>query len=131
MAFNAQLVDINLYGIPNCDTVKKARAWLSEHQLAYQFHDFKKINITMDLVMHWLQHLSIDTLINRQGTTWRTLSTDIQARVNSIEGAIYIMQTHPSVIKRPVLTLSTNQPLTQCVYVGFKPEQYQQIFMND
>ena len=126
-----QFTDIDLYGIANCDTVKKARAWLSAQQLAYQFHDFKKIEINSDLLKQWLQIIPVDILLNRQGTTWRKLTADSQALANSIEGAITIMQTYPSVIKRPVLVLRSSQQQSPYLHVGFKPEQYQQLFINE
>jgi arsenate reductase len=123
-----QLIDIDLYGITNCDTVKKARAWLSGQQLPYQFHDFKKIEISDTLLKQWLQTLSLDILLNRQGTTWRKLSADSQTLANSVDGAIQIMQTYPSVIKRPVLVIRSSHQQSPYLHVGFKPEQYEKIF---
>jgi len=128
---STQSIDIDLYGIASCDTVKKARTRLNEQQLDYQFHDFKKIEITSDLLKQWLQVLPIDILLNRQGTTWRKLTADSQALASSIEGAIKIMQTHPSVIKRPILVLHSSQQQSPYLHVGFKPEQYQQLFTNE
>lgn len=118
---------ITLYGIPNCDTVKKARTWLNEHRLIYQFHDFKKLGITTTLLKDWLQVFPLESLINRKGTTWRKLSTDTQAFIKSVEDAMTVIQTHPSVIKRPVLAIHLPQQ-TPHLYLGFNPEQYQQIF---
>ena len=70
---------ITLYGIPNCDTVKKARAWLSEHAVPYQFHDFKKQGVPPAQLDVWLQAVGWETLVNRKGTMWRKLDTAAQA----------------------------------------------------
>jgi arsenate reductase-like glutaredoxin family protein len=87
--------------------------------------------MTRDLLKQWLQILPVDILLNRQGTTWRKLTADSQALANSIEGAINIMQTYPSVIKRPILVLHSSQQQSPRLHVGFKPEQYQQLFINE
>lgn len=107
-----------LYGIPNCDTVKKARNWLTEHHLEYTFHDFKKQGVDPALLRQWLNEVGSDKLINRQGTTWKKLDAATQANCETTEGAIAVMQANPSVIKRPVLTHAEK------TVVGFKPEWY-------
>ena len=113
---------VTLYGIPNCDQVKKARAWMAAHQIDYTFHDFKKAGIERGLLDAWLQHLSWDKLINRQGTTWRGLPDDRKATLVGPDSAIELMLAAPSMIKRPVLAL----PGT--VLVGFSEALYQQTF---
>ena len=96
-------MNIVLYGIPNCDTVKKARAWLGEHGVDYQFHDFKKQGVPADRLDGWIAQLGWEKLLNRQGTTWRKLDPDVQSRVTDASGAKEVMQVQPSVIKRPVV----------------------------
>lgn len=111
-----------LYGIPNCDTVKKARTWLADQQQDFTFHDFKKQGLDAATVAHWLQHLDWEVLVNKKGTTWRGLPDERKGAVLDAASATALMLEFPSVIKRPVL-----QTAAAC-HVGFKPEQYQQIF---
>ncbi|MES2362716.1 MAG: ArsC family reductase [Pseudomonadota bacterium] len=94
---------ITLYGIPNCDTVKKARAWLTEHGVAYTFHDFKKQGVPSEKLPAWGQAVGWDRLLNRQGTTWRKLDAAAQASAADAAGAQALMLANPSVIKRPVV----------------------------
>lgn len=94
---------IILYGIPNCDTVKKSRAWLTEHGQAYAFHDFKKQGVPPDQLRQWVQALGWEKLLNRKGTTWRKLDAATQAAVTDAASAQALMQAQPSVIKRPVV----------------------------
>lgn len=111
-----------LYGIPNCDTVKKARSWLEQQGIAYTFHDIKKAGLDRGMVTTWLVHLEWGALVNRKGTTWRALSDERKAAVADANSAIALMLESPSVIKRPVLAYDNN------TYVGFSGETYQQIF---
>ncbi|MRW94077.1 ArsC family reductase [Duganella sp. FT80W] len=113
---------ITVYGIPNCDTVKKARTWLADQQQDFVFHDFKKQGLSRDIVAGWLKHLSRDVLVNRKGTTWRALSDERKASIVDDEAAIALMLENPSVIKRPVLDKNGTYA------VGFSDAQYQQIF---
>jgi len=92
-----------LYGIPNCDTVKKARAWLADHNVAYVFHDFKKQGVPADRIDHWLGELGWEKLVNRKGNTWRQLDRSVQAGVSDAASARALMLEHASVIKRPVV----------------------------
>ena len=94
---------ITLYGIANCDTVRKARAWLDSHQVPHQFHDFKKRGVPSAQLDQWLQALGQNTLINRRGTTWRQLDSAAQADITSDEKAHALLTTHSSIIKRPVV----------------------------
>lgn len=94
---------ITVYGIPNCDTVKKARAWLAERGLAVAFHDFKKQGVPAELLPAWLAAFGRDQLINRAGTTWRKLDDAAKAAVIDDASAIALMQAQPSIIKRPVV----------------------------
>lgn len=94
---------ITLYGIPNCDTVKKARAWLDGRGVAYTFHDFKKAGVPADHLAAWSKAVGWEKLVNRQGTTWRKLEPAQQAAVHDDASARRLMAATPSVIKRPVV----------------------------
>lgn len=94
---------IKIYGIPNCDTVKKARVWLTEHQVAHEFHDFKRQGVPEAALDAWLASVGWEKLVNRKGTTWRKLDTAVQARVLDANSARALMLTQASVIKRPVV----------------------------
>ncbi len=107
-----------LYGIPNCDTVKKARTWLDANGVAYTFHDFKKQGVDEAMLRGWLKHVPLSTLLNRKGTTWRALSEADKIRAEEETGAIALMQQSPSLIKRPVLAHNGK------VSVGFSADQY-------
>jgi arsenate reductase (glutaredoxin) len=113
---------VTLYGIPNCDTVKKARAWLDANGINYSFHDFKKAGVSTDFLEDCLAKLGWETLINRKGTTWRNLSEDQKASAADTQSALALMLESPSVIKRPVLSVEGR------IHVGFAIENYQQIF---
>jgi len=80
-------VSVQVYGIPNCDTVKKARSWLTEHGIAFEFHDFKKQGVPPAALDHWLQTLGWESVLNRKGTTWRKLDADTQAAVQDAASA--------------------------------------------
>ena len=115
-------MSITVYGIPNCDTVKKARVWLADQQQDFVFHDFKKQGLTREIVAGWLRHLSRDVLVNKKGTTWRGLSDERKAAIVDDDSAIELMLEFPSVIKRPVLDKDG------VFAVSFTAAQYQQIF---
>jgi arsenate reductase len=110
---------INLYGIPNCDTVKKARTWLEANRHAYTFHDFKKAGLDKATIDGWLTQVSWEILINKKGTTWRGLPDDRKASVIDADSATALMLENTSVIKRPVLC-TNNQ-----VLVGFDPALFE------
>ena len=110
---------IELYGIANCDTVKKARAWLTEHDIAHRFHDFKKSGVSSDQLQAWAQAVGWEKLLNRQGTTWRKLDPEQQAAVLDSASAIALMQVQPSLIKRPVVVWPNG-----LISVGFKAEDW-------
>ena len=113
---------ITLYGIPNCNTVKKARQWLTEQQIDYVFHDFKKQGVSAAQLQGWIDAIGLDKLINRQGTTWRGLSDELKAQAATPAGAIAVLQAQPSIIKRPVL----ERP--ERVSVGFNEAQWAEEF---
>ncbi|WMW82420.1 arsenate reductase [Undibacterium cyanobacteriorum] len=117
---------ITMYGIPNCDTVKKARTWLDEHGINFVFHNFKKDGLTKSTVETWLTDSDLATLINRKGTTWRALSDADKLRADDTLSAISLMVEQSSVIKRPVLVIDHGNALK--VHVGFSTERYQALF---
>lgn len=94
---------IELYGIPNCNSVKKTRAWLETRGIGYQFHDFKKSGIDAVTLKEWLKTIPLDVLINKKGTTWRGLSDAEKTMADAPETAIALMMSKTSVIKRPVV----------------------------
>ena len=104
----------NVYGIPNCDTVKRARAWLAARGVAHQFHDFKKAGVPLERLDVWMAAAEWESLLNRRGTTWRQLDAGLQALVTDAAGAAALMQSQPSVIKRPVVEWASGE-----VTIGF------------
>jgi len=110
-------VPVTLYGIKNCDTMKKARAWLDDHGIAYDFHDYKVAGIERAQLERWSKELGWETLLNRAGTTFRKLPDADKNGLNERK-AIALMLAQPSMIKRPVLDLGSR------LLVGFKPDLY-------
>lgn len=92
-----------VYGIPNCNSVQKARTWLDAHQISYTFHDYKKSGVTKDKLVSWSKQLGWENLLNKKGTTWRGLEEDIQNTITTQTAAIKLMQENTSIIKRPVI----------------------------
>jgi arsenate reductase len=115
-------MNITIYGIPNCDTVKKARLWLTAQGLAFTFHDVRKQPLERATVAAWLQCVPWEVLVNRKGTTWRTLLDERKAAIVDADSALELMLELPAVIKRPVLHQD------QQFHVGFSDAQYRQIF---
>ena len=110
---------ITVYGIPNCDTVKKARAWLAAHGVDHAFHDFRKQGVPQAQLDAWLREPGWEKLVNRQGTTWRKLDPAVQAGVRDAGSARALMLAQPSVIKRPVVEWGGRTT------VGFDPAAWQ------
>jgi arsenate reductase len=108
---------ITIYGIKNCDTMKKARAWLDSHGVGYSFHDYKAEGIDKARLLRWAKEVGWETLLNRAGTTFRKLDDAAKEGLNESK-AIALMLEQPSMIKRPVLDLGGK------LVVGFKPEIY-------
>jgi arsenate reductase len=115
--------NMKLYGIPNCNTVKKARDWLDANDVAYEFHDFKKQGIDEATIKNWLSQHSFDKLINRAGMTWRNLNDVEKSSVTDNKSAIALMQNKTSVIKRPIL-VKDNKILS----LGFDELIYKALF---
>ena len=114
-------MSVDFYGIPNCDTVKKARSWLDERGVAYAFHNYKTDGIGEGRLRGWVEELGWEALLNRAGTTFRKLpdsdKTDLDA-----DKAVALMMAQPSMIKRPLLDLGDRKLL------GFKPDTYAAVF---
>ena len=110
-----------LYGISNCDTVKRARAWLSAHGVPAQFHDFKQSGVPGPQLDRWLDSAGWQRLLNRKGTTWRKLAPDAQAAVVDVASARALMLAQPSVIKRPVVAWPDGS-----LTVGFDEAEFSQ-----
>jgi arsenate reductase (glutaredoxin) len=106
-----------MYGIPNCDTMKKARAWLESHGVLYEFHDYKKQGITRPQLLAWAKAVGWETLLNRAGTTFRKLPDGAKEDLDERK-AVTLMLEQPAMIKRPVLERDGR------VLVGFSPEKY-------
>lgn len=108
---------MKLYGIRNCDTVKKARKWLDEHGVDYEFHDFKKDGLSSEKLSQWEQAVGWETLLNKRGTTWRKLPDEVRDTI-SAQSAHQIMLDTPSIIKRPVVERGDS------VSVGFNADDW-------
>ena len=110
-----------IYGIANCDTIKRARAWLAEAGVRAEFHDYKKTGVDPDLLATWADQVGWERLLNRAGTTFRKLPDEAKADLTR-DKAIALMLAHPSAIKRPVLVHD------DALEVGFDPKRYQVLF---
>lgn len=112
---------MKIYGIPNCNTVKKALDWLKSNQISYEFHDFKKLGITENKLKEWAQQKGYEALMNKRGTTWKKLEPEVQNAVTSESAAFRLMQEKTSLIKRPVLETGEG------ILLGFDEDQYQAV----
>lgn len=114
---------MKLYGIPNCNTVKKARDWLEQRQIAYEFHDFKKQGISAEHLSLWLSQYPETSLINRAGLTWRGLDEATKKSIVDEASAIALMMEKTSVIKRPILEKDS-----KIMALGYSEAEYQSLF---
>lgn len=112
-----------LYGISNCDTIRKARKWLQERDIEYTFHDFRKDGLNPVQLRAWVAELGWEALLNKRGTTWRKLPEQTRATMDETL-ALAVMEDQPAIIKRPLLATSGQ------LVVGFSAKQYRQIFQN-
>ena len=110
-----------LYGIPNCDTIKKAKKWLDENKVEYTFHDYRKDGINEAWITEAEQALGWESMLNKRGTTYRQLSDEQKANINK-ESAITLMLESPAMIKRPILLAKGSYT------IGFSVDTYQQVF---
>lgn len=109
-----------VYGIKNCNTVKKALDWLKENDLDFEFHDYKKSGISAEKIEEWQRKVSWETLINKRGTTWRKLTPERQASITDANAAKALMMEYTSLIKRPIIENA------RAFLLGFDAEEYQQ-----
>jgi arsenate reductase (glutaredoxin) len=112
---------VKIYGIPNCDTIKKARQWLTDRGIEYDFHDYKRDGLNEEMLKPWINTLGWEALVNKRSTSWRQLDDNIKLKFDKAK-AVKIMLSNPSIIKRPLLDDGKQ------LYLGFKAEQYAQIF---
>ena len=112
---------ITLYGIANCDTVRKARRWLEQHDIEYRFHDLREDGLDGETVSHWLDSLGWEAVVNRRSTTWKQLDPADRESMDAKAAAAAIL-AHPTLVKRPVLDTGSD------LHLGFKADLYQDIF---
>ncbi|GMQ47371.1 ArsC family reductase [Vibrio sp. 10N] len=110
-----------MFGIPNCDTIKKAKKWLEANELEYQFHNYRKDGISEGMVRNFCEQLGWEQVVNKRGTTYRQLTQEQKDSLNQ-ETAIALLVEHSAMIKRPILNVDGT------LHIGFKAEQYQQVF---
>jgi Spx/MgsR family transcriptional regulator len=111
---------LTLYGIKNCDTVKKARRWLEDHGVEYQFHDFRQDGLDKKQLTSWIETLGWETILNKRSTTWRNLS-DKDKDISSNQQANKLLLANPTLIKRPISQNNKN------LLVGFKESEYKKL----
>lgn len=113
-----------MYGIANCDTIKKAKKWLTQHNIDFTFHDYKKLGVDAAVLQQAITDTSLEQVLNKRGTTYRKLSDDVKNSINE-ENAVDILSEHSSMIKRPLLVSEKGTLL------GFKEAQYKEFFNID
>jgi arsenate reductase len=109
---------MKVYGIPNCNTVKKSLDWLKQHKFEIEFHDFKKLGVSAAQLKRWIDLVGWEALVNKKGTTWRMLDAETQASITSEKKAIALMIEKTSVIKRPIIEVGNT------IILGFDEAQY-------
>ncbi len=112
---------ITMYGIPNCDTIKKAKKWLDAEGISYEFHDYRKQGVNAEMVNQFCAELGWDKVLNKRGTTYRQLTQEQKDTLNE-ESAIPLLVEQPAMIKRPILSVDGQ------LHLGFKADQYSEIF---
>ncbi|EOR96049.1 arsenate reductase [Arcticibacter svalbardensis MN12-7] len=113
---------IHIYGIKNCNTVKKALNWLDERKLSYEFHDFKKVGVSEEKLAAWAKQVGWEALVNKKGTTWRTVDPATQQSVIDASSAFPLLMEKTSLIKRPVIEQGDT------VLLGFDEGRYEELF---
>jgi arsenate reductase len=112
-----------LYGISNCNSVKKAKDWLSINKIKFEFHDFKKQGINPEKLKEWCSLFDWEKVLNKKGTTWRKLSKEEQVKIIDQESAVLFLASHTSAIKRPILEIGPDKTL-----LGFEETVYKELF---
>lgn len=116
---------LTLFGIKNCDTIKKARRWLEAHQIDYRFHDYRVDGLDADLLQQFIAELGWEALLNTRGTTWRKLDESLRATITNADSAAALMLEMPAIIKRPLLC-APGQPML----LGFSETLYSDFFVE-
>jgi Spx/MgsR family transcriptional regulator len=111
---------IKIYGIPNCDTMKKARRWLEANSIEYDFHDYKKLGVPENRLKNWVKQAGWEAILNKRGTTWRKLDDKVKNNIDEA-AAIRVMLDNPSIIKRPVIESGN------LLLIGFKQDEFEQL----
>ena len=114
---------IKVYGIPNCNTVKKAIDWLKENKLPYEFHDYKKAGITVSKLNEWSNHFGWENVLNKKGTTWQALTEDKKGQVINQQSAVALMAEQTSMIKRPIIEAGEKY------LIRFDEKQYEAVLL--
>ena len=112
---------VTLYGISSCDTIRKAKTWLKNQQIEFEFHDYRKQGLEQQLLQSMISALGWEAMLNRRGTTWRTLPDTVKDQIDQAS-AMRLMLDNPAIIKRPILATQNR------LHVGFSDQQYQEIF---
>ena len=112
-----------VYGIPNCNTIKKAITWLQEHKISYEFHDYKKKGISSAKLSEWSKQVGWEILLNRKGTTWKQLDQSLQNSIKSEKSAVSLLIEKTSAIKRPLIEKNG-----KVVVIGFEEDLYKRLF---
>ena len=115
---------LEVYGIPNCDTVKKALAWLKKNNITFQFHDFKTEGVSVKKLDYWINKKGLEIVLNKKSTTWRNLPVEVQKRMNNRKDAVKVMQEQTSIIKRPVVESGND------VSIGFSEDTFSKYLMK-
>lgn len=116
---------LTVYGIPNCDTIKKARTWLDKHHLAYQFHDYRKDGITAEKISGWFSEFPWDKVLNKASTTWKELGEEEKAKVTDEKSAAALLVSYTSAIKRPLIEDASGKAVT----LGYSEKVYEEKFL--
>lgn len=117
---------ITVYGIKNCDTVKKSLDWLTAHKINYQFHNYKTDGVTAAKLKNWCKQKGWEVLLNKKSATWRGLEADAQNKITNEKAAIDLMKTSTSIIKRPVIENEKDEIVT----IGFDATIYENVFLK-
>lgn len=125
MTAHSENTSLYLYGIKNCDTIKKAKKWLEEQQIAYQFHDYRADGLDAELLRTFIDQLGWESLLNTRGTTWRKLDESVRQSINNADSAAELMLAQPAITKRPLLAHN------QRMLLGFNPDQYTQFLAEE
>ena len=114
---------MKIYGIPNCNTMQKAMDWLDEHKIVYEFVDYKKVGISKIRLEEWSLTTGWEPLLNKKGTTWRTLTPEVQKKISNKKAAFELMIDKTAIIKRPVIEFGEK------IIIGFDEEEYKQFLV--